>query len=226
MRLAWLAPALALAACGTTDPCDGKATCVALHVTSPTVHRIDQLELDLLFGTVHSIVTTQDGTHTTPLPADTAIVLDLAAPVTLGVVAAGKLSGTVLGTAAGQVAIAPGHHASIELELATPEACVAGSLYCGGDKIAGDPMTLYECDPGGVPQAHGTCAYGCVAVPGNDDACRGGGGTCQDGGYYCGGDKLDGDPATLYVCSGGAGTSPMRCANGCVVVAGMDDHCR
>ena len=217
---------LALAACGTTDPCDGTSTCVALHVASPTIHRIDQLELDLLFGTVHSTVTTQDGSHTTALPAETAIVLDLSAPVTLGVVAAGKLSGTVLGTGAGQVAIAPGHHASIELELAPPEACVAASLYCGGDKVAGDPMTLYECDAGGVPQARGTCTYGCIIEPGNDDACRGGGGTCVTGGHYCGGDKLDGDPGTLYVCSAGVGTSPMRCPNGCAVVPGSDDMCR
>ena len=43
---------------------------------------------------------------------------------------------------------------------------------------------------------------------------------------YCGGDKLDGDPQTLYVCMAGAGTSPQRCAAGCVVRAGNDDACR
>ena len=224
MRTAWLA--LALAACGTTDPCEGKSTCVTLHVASSTVHRIDQLELDLLFGTVHSTVTTHDGTHTTTLPAETAIVLDISAQVTLGVVAAGKLGGSVLGTAAGQVAIAPGQHASIDLELVAPVMCVAAALYCGGDKVAGDPMTLYECDAAGVPQARGTCAYGCIIVPAADDACRGGGGTCVDGGRYCGGDKVDGDPGTLYVCSGGVGTSPTRCANGCEIVPSADDMCR
>ena len=221
-----IALALALAACGTADPCDGKATCVTLHVSSPAVRQIDQLELDLLYGTVHSTVTTQDGAHATTLPAETAIVLDVPAEVMLGVVAAGKLGGTVLGTGAGQVAIAPGDHAAIDLVLAPPTACVAAALYCGGDKVAGDPMTLYECDAGGVPQARGACTYGCLVRPGSDDACRGGGGTCVDGGHYCGGDKLDGDPQTLYVCSGGVGTSPMRCANGCAIVAGSDDTCR
>src|SRR5512133_3587516 len=52
MRIVVLA---VLAACGSDDPCAGiKDTCVALHVTSPTVARIDELDLDLLYGTQHA----------------------------------------------------------------------------------------------------------------------------------------------------------------------------
>jgi hypothetical protein len=58
-----------------------------------------------------------------------------------------------------------------------------------------------------------------------DDACRGGP-LCQDGGNYCGGDKVDGDPKTLYVCMSGLGTKPRECPDGCVVRPGSDDICR
>ena len=50
------------------------------------------------------------------------------------------------------------------------------------------------------PTVRGVCTYGCILRPGLDDTCRGGGGICSVGGFYCGGDKLDGDPQTLYKC--------------------------
>jgi hypothetical protein len=43
---------------------------------------------------------------------------------------------------------------------------------------------------------------------------------------YCGGDKLDGDPQTLYRCMAGVGTSPFTCPAGCAVRSGGDDMCR
>ncbi len=230
IRAAGLAAAIALAACGgDDDPCAGVETCVRVDVRSTSVTAIDQLELDILYGALHATTTTEaPGGHTTQLPLSTAIVLDLpgAAPLAVGVVAAGKLGATVRGTGAATAMLAPGGHATIELELAPIDVCTAGAFYCGGDRLAGDPATLYECNAGGVPHARGLCAGGCVVNPGMDDACAGAGGTCIDGSAYCGGDKLAGDPQTLYTCSNGAGTSPKRCAAGCVVRPGSDDLCR
>lgn len=218
-----------LAACGEPDPCAGLAdTCLAVRVDSSIAGEIDQLELDILYGDRHATITTQaEGGRVVTLPVTTAIELELSGPTFVGVVAAGKLSGLVLGTGAGSAELAPGDRRSIEIRLAETQDCVAGSFYCGGDKMAGDPDTLYQCNAGGVPLARGRCAYGCVIRPGDDDVCRGGGGTCVEGGYYCGGDKLDGDPQTLYRCQDGAGTAGVECADGCVVSPpGMDDACR
>ena len=225
-----IAALLAAAGCGADDdPCAPAAgACLAVHVRSATVDRVDQLELDVLYGDLHATSTTQaDGGRVVALPLATSIELDLAGPTAIGVVAAGKLSGVVEGTGAATATLDAGEHGSVTLELAPAQACVAGSLYCGGDKVAGDPDTLYQCNAGGVPLARGACAYGCVVRPADDDTCRGGGGTCMDGGYYCGGDELDGDPQTLYRCAGGVGTGGMVCAAGCVVAdPGHDDGCR
>lgn len=221
----WLA-LLAIVGCGTADPCeDAAGTCIALRVESVTVDRIDHLELDVLYGNRHGTATTGDGV--VELPVHTAVELSGNTPLDVGIVAAGKLAGVVLGTGAAQTTIEPDAHVELTIELAPIAECVAGALYCGGDKLAGDPDTLYQCNGGGVPLARGACAFGCVVQPTLDDTCRGGGGTCVDGGFYCGGDKLDGDPQSLYRCSGGAGVDPMVCADGCVIAAaGSDDHCR
>jgi hypothetical protein len=226
-----LAVALAAGCGGDVDPCaDVAGTCVALHVTSSTIDELDQLELDVLYGDRHGTATTQlAGGGTVGLPIATAVTLDLAGaePVHAGVVAAGKLSGVTLGTGAGSALVVAGDHVAIDLALAAPAACVAGGLYCGGDLVAGDPDTLYRCNAGGAPLARGRCAGGCIVTPADDDACRGVGGACVDGGFYCGGDKVDGDPQTLYRCSAGAGIDPMPCADGCVVAPpGSDDYCR
>ena len=227
-----LALGLAAAACSDDDPCAGAATCVRIDVESAAIAkiaRIDQLELDVVYGDHHATTTTQAaGGRTTELPLATAIVLDLPGgdPVAVGVVAAGKLGASVLGTGAGSTMVAPRQHAAIAIALSPTADCNAGAFYCGGDQLAGDPRTLYQCNAGGVPIARGACRDGCLVRPGKDDACHGGGGTCVDGGTYCGGDKLDGDPQTLYVCMAGAGTSPQRCAGGCVVRTGSDDACR
>ncbi|MDB4956675.1 MAG: hypothetical protein JWO36_4244 [Myxococcales bacterium] len=220
---AWLALALVVA-CTDADPCDGiTGACVTVHVESQSIAEIDQLELDVTYGATHGTATTSGAAV---LPVVTAIVIDTTTSITVGVVAAGKLSGTVLGTGAASMTIDPAQHGAIHLQLAAPDVCVAGSFYCGGDKVAGDPQTLYQCNGGGVPLSRGVCAGGCVLRPTLDDACRGVGGTCTDGALYCGGDKLDGDPQTLYRCTAAVGTQGMRCANGCVVRPGQNDGCR
>jgi hypothetical protein len=228
-RTAFAAVMLVLASCADDDPCDGFATCVRVDVHSATVAAIDQLELDIVYGERHATTTTQaDGGRTTHLPLATAIALDLPGsdPIAVGVVAAGKLGSMVLGTGAGSARLVPRRRAAIDIELAAVATCTAGAFYCGGDKLAGDPDTLYQCNNGGVPIARGVCAGGCAVRPGKDDACSGSGGTCRDGGAYCGGDKLDGDPQTLYVCMAGIGTAPRSCVDGCVVRPDDDDACR
>lgn len=216
------------AACGDTDPCaDLAGTCVAVRVTSDIVDGVDQLELDLLYGSTHATLATQpDGGGIATLPLVTAIELDTTTPLRLGVVAAGKLGGNVLGTGAATVDVTPRVRVDLAIVLAEVTACTPGGFYCGGDKLAGDAQTLYECNGGGVPLARGVCEAGCVIEPGDDDACRAVGGPCVDGGFYCGGDKLDGDPRSLYRCVSGVGVDRQECASRCVVApAGSDDYC-
>ena len=214
---------IALVGCATDDPCDAvSGICVTLHVASPTVAAIDQLELDLSWGDHHATTTLQpDGVAALPLV--TAVAIAGTAP-RLAVVGAGKLSGDVLGTGANATPLA--EHAVLELVLADPGTCVAGAHYCGGDKLAGMADTIYACNGGGVPIARGTCAAGCMTRPALDDACAAANGPCSEGGLYCGGDKLAGDPGTLYRCSGGAGTVVMTCATACEINSGSDDSCR
>jgi len=50
--------------------------------------------------------------------------------------------------------------------------CFVGGLYCGGDKISGEPNTLYRCTGTGAPALVRHCASGCAVHSGNDDACR------------------------------------------------------
>jgi hypothetical protein len=218
--------ALPLVACGDADPCDGvKGRCISLHVDSSTIAKIDQLELDVLYGGRHGTATTSDGV--VELPLVTSIELPGSGAVSVGVVAAGKLAGVVLGTGAAQTNVAAGAHVELSLELAKPADCTAGAYYCGGDKLAGDPDTLYQCNGGGVPLARGTCVNGCTVRPTQDDTCDAGPDTCKEGGFYCGGDKVAGDPQSRYRCSGGVGVDRMVCPDGCVIAqAGDDDFCR
>lgn len=226
-----IAGAALLTACGDPDPCAEIAgACLVVEVTSSSVDRIDQLELDIVYGDHHATTTTQaEGGRVVALPLSTAIAIEVSTPgpLEVGVVAAGKLGGVVLGTGASSASLGLGAHDTIVIELAPIADCVAGGLYCGGDKLAGDPDTLYQCNGGGVPLARGVCESGCIVRPTADDTCRGSAGTCVDGGFYCGGDKLDGDPQTLYRCSAGVGVAGVKCADGCIVGApGTDDRCR
>lgn len=222
-----------LAACGSDpdpDPCaDIAGTCVAITVRSQLVNRIDQLQLDLLYGDTHDTISAQStDAALVHLPVATAIALDDAiAPLEVGVVAAGKVAGEVLGTGAASTTVAPDEHVALTIELAAVAACEDGGFYCGGDQLAGDADTLYICDAGSVPQARGRCVHGCEVRPTADDVCLGGPETCIAGGFYCGGNEVDGDPSSLYTCTAGEGTNPMECADGCAIMPpGNDDDCR
>lgn len=234
MRYGAIAIAL-WAGCGgddatATDPCAAHAgTCITLTIEqgSSTSARIDALALDLLYGTTHATPTT---TPTAPidLPASVAVTFDLPMETSVGVVAAGRLANRVVGTGYGAVTIAPGAHVTLELALAPPAACPAQDFVCGGGAVVGAPDTLYRCDADGVPRARGGCTNGCTTLLGAPDQCAGSA-TCLVGGFYCGGDKVEGDPGTLYRCSPSSQppTVQTACTNGCIVApTGTDDHCR
>jgi hypothetical protein len=61
----------------------------------------------------------------------------------------------------------------------------------------------------------------------SEDAITVSGGTCVNGGSYCGGDKVTGDKNTLYLCHGKtkAPTVIKHCTYGCKVNSGVDDSC-
>ena len=222
-----LASAAVLAACSDSDPCAGAETFLRIDIDSATVDTIDALQLDVVYGDLHSTTGTSAG-GLTKLPVSTAIILDLSpnpAAVRVDVVAAGVLAFVALGTGAASRMLSVGEHATLQISLAPVDPCTDGRLYCGGNTVAGDFNTLYRCNVGAVPTARGRCPAGCIAHPGGDDACASGA-VCQDGGKYCGGDKIEGDPQLLYVCAAGAGTMPKQCANGCVIRSGTDDICR
>jgi hypothetical protein len=223
VKAVWLA--VLVVGCAQDDPCAGVAgTCVTLHVTSPEVKHVDALAVDLLAGAFHGTSTT---TGAASLPLETAVELALPGDLDLGIVAAGTLHGTVLGTGSARLSVMDGEHVAARLELVAPAACTDGALYCGGNSIAGSTDTLYRCHADGVPEARGVCAGGCLIRPTKGDACAGVGTACFDTGLYCGGDKLDGDPRSLYRCASGTGMLVMECANGCVVGSpGHDDACR
>lgn len=164
---------VALAACSDPDPCAGLGACVRLHVQSSKVTRIDTLELDVVYGTKHATTSTQaGGGEDVDLPVITGVEVATTAPVRVGIVVAGKRGGNVLGTGAGVAMLDPGAHADLTIDLAPVAACTAGAFYCGGDKLAGDPQTVYVCAAGAGTQPM-TCANGCVvAAAGSDDHCR------------------------------------------------------
>lgn len=55
----------------------------------------------------------------------------------------------------------------------SPDACVRGGAYCGGDKINGHPSVLYRCNGSSAPSVIRRCTNGCVvAAAGQDDHCR------------------------------------------------------
>ncbi len=232
-------PLAVAAACGGVDPCGGVAgACLAVHVTSSTIGEVDRLDVAVTVGAVHGAATSARS-GPTPLPAATAIELgtSISARVEIQVAVDAERGDAVIGSGAAATTIAPGEHASLELRLGpavdggAPDlaggGCTPGGLYCGGDKLDGDPGTLYRCDAPAAPTVRGGCDFGCILHPGLDDECRGGGGVCVVGGHYCGGDKVDGDPQTLYKCLAGGGGAVFRaCPNGCQVnSAGTDDAC-
>lgn len=232
MRAAWLA---LLGACGgggdDVHPCaDVVGTCIELRVDSSTVDEIDALELGIIYGERQATVTTSLANGTpVALPAATSIMLDITAPAYVGLVAAGKVGGVARGF--GQAALAeditPGAHASLDVKLVPRSTCKIGGDYCGKNELAGNPDTLYRCTDG-IPIARGRCAFGCVKGPeGSDDYCAAGPVKCTNGSRYCGGNKVDGDPSSVYDCVNMMPANRMMCARGCVVEPSpTNDHCR
>ena len=220
---------LGLVSCGADpDPCAGASgACLTLHVDSDTVDAIDLLELDILYGDRHdTIATALDTGGVVALPIVTSLELDLAVSTRIGVVAAGKLSGGVLGIGAASTTLDANQRAVLDAVLAPRSTCETGGDYCGGDELAGDEDTLYRCTDG-VPVARGRCVHGCTVRDGIDDGCAGGPMTCVEGGFYCGGNELVGDPASLYRCEGGQAVDRVMCPNGCAIATPPnDDFCR
>jgi len=253
MRTA-VAVALCIAGCAG-EPCDGLAgTCVSVHVaSSPTVSVVDRLDFLITFGPNHGSASV--AVPSGQLPVGTAVELgELGMPsATVRVIVHGEQAGSLVGAGEGSVTLADGAHTALHLslgpeeppDLATGDAapgdaatdgdagpvqtqtCMPGGLYCGGDQLAGASNSLYRCVAGAPPELRGACANGCVVRPGLDDACYGGGAACVVNGLYCGGDKVTGDPRTLYRCTSSGVPAPvMLCPNACVVVAGADDKCQ
>ena len=104
-----------------------------------------------------------------------------------------------------------------------PCAGLNDGLYCGGDGVAGDANTLYQCS-GGSLAGSTVCANNCQANPGaEDDICGCAG---LNDGDYCGGDDVGGDPSTLYQCTSGTLSVLTVCTNGCAIEPGaLDDQC-
>lgn len=217
-----------LAACSTAgDPCDGAATCVRLDVHGTFVETIDQLTLDVVYGSHHATTTAGTAGELVDLPVTTAIILDLPSSPTIEVdiIAAGKLRGALLGAGAASTTVQQGHQGSMLVLLGTATPCIEGALYCGGtETIFAEFGTLYRCT-GGIPIFYAKCSFSCSSLGTANGVCAGRG-LCRDGGTYCGGHALDGDPNVLYVCEEFDATAPRRCANGCVVRGDGDDVCR
>lgn len=108
----------------------------------------------------------------------------------------------------------------------------SNGYYCGGNGVAGETNTLYQCSNGTLSVTK-VCQYGCQPMSaGTNDVCKtsgGGGGGCSGAanGYYCGGNGVSGDPSTLYQCSGGTLSVSKVCQYGCQPMsAGTDDVCK
>ncbi len=134
----------------------------------------------------------------------------------------GGSGGADAGTTSGAPDAGPDAPTHVVDAAADAAACKVTGLYCGGDDVNGDPNTLYHCNGAAAPTVAEVCKYGCIVrSAGEDDTCR-----CTPGGAYCGGDKVEGNPDTLYRCqTNGTGTVIEHCTNGCKVVPNDDDVC-
>jgi hypothetical protein len=111
--------------------------------------------------------------------------------------------------------------------LSQPTACSPSGLYCGGHGVDGPLDVLYRCTNGRTGTVVAKCANGCIVRgTGGSDECNAPT-PCFAGGLYCGGDKVNGDPDTIYKCiDGGAPELIKRCDEGCSVRPGKDDACK
>jgi hypothetical protein len=216
-----------LAACDLAgpDPCEGVDTCVLLDVDSVVIRTIDQLQLDVVYDDHHGTTTIGTGQ---PISVPFSFPLKLNLPgsplIKVDIIAAGKLAGRVIGAGTASSTVQRGYRDSGFILMWPTEPCVEGALYCGGTyEILADVGSLYRCT-GGVPMFHARCSSGCSPHFSPGGQCDGRG-LCRDGGTYCGGHVLDGEPDTLYVCESFEGTDPMPCPAGCVVRGDGTDTC-
>jgi len=217
-----------VAACSSTaDPCAGMATCVRLDVDSLGIPEVDQLELDVVYADLHATTTTGTPGQRVSLPFSIPLTIDLPSPLQIPIelVVAGKLGGIVVGADTGSTTVIQGNHAAIAMFLEPVQGCTEGGVYCGGTfDLLRDGETLYRCT-GGIPTFYARCSHFCSPHFADDAVCVGAG-LCRDGGTYCGGNLLDGDPGTLYVCMGFQGTTPRPCPAGCVIHGDGADTCK
>jgi hypothetical protein len=105
--------------------------------------------------------------------------------------------------------------------------CNPSGLYCGGHGVDGPTDVLHRCTSGTTGTLVAKCANGCIVRgTGGSDECNAPA-PCFAGGLYCGGDKVNGDPAVLYKCvDAGAPEMIKRCQDGCEVRPGKDDACK
>lgn len=106
--------------------------------------------------------------------------------------------------------------------------CNNAGWYCGNDGLGKDPNTNYYCNKaGGDVTDSKKCGATCVTMPsGNNDECTSNGSCSGLHGYYCGGDKVNGDKNDLYFCKNGEFSGATYCNNGCHTAAsGYDDYC-
>jgi len=227
--LAVAGAAAVLAAChlGPEDRCGAATTCVNVEVNGYPFKEIDQLTFDVVYGTRHAN-TTIDAGGAISLPTSVPLTFALTDPALIDVelIAAGKLGGRVLGADARSIQLQLGDQISATLLLFSIRACTEGAVYCGGTgDIIAESQTLYRCT-GGLPVYYARCAEACSPHFTDHGECVGLG-LCSDGGHYCGGNKLDGDPSTLYVCKDFDATAPVLCPSGCVIRGGDgSDACR
>lgn len=206
-----------------SDPCDGVATCVRLDVEGLLIERIDQLVIDLLYAGHHDTDTVGTQGREVELPVSIPLGFDLPGSplIEVDVIVAGRIGGAVLGLDAGSTTVQQGAHGNIILFLSPNSTCDDGGVYCGGvGGVFAESRSLYRCT-GGVPIFYARCSTTCYPHSGTGAVCVGSG-LCRDGGTYCGGHVVDGDPNTLYTCSQFEPTQPRLCSAGCA--AGDDGH--
>jgi hypothetical protein len=95
-------------------------------------------------------------------------------------------------------------------------------MYCGDDRVGGDPQTLYECTEGNL-QTLKRCQGKCVTDPHGPDYCEA---HCTSGAFYCGDNGPDGDPKTLFRCDRDRFKAVRTCGDGCVHVENASDYCK
>jgi hypothetical protein len=198
------------------DSCPETSRCIELELDAIPSHTIDQVTLDVVYGGVHDTLTIDAVGGAIRLPTTIPLTFDVAdtSLLEIGIIAAGKLNGRVVGADARSTRLQQGDHDSLLMLLFAVEPCTETAVYCGGTLgLQADFQTLYRCT-GGLPTYYARCSTGCFERTGQPAQCFGLG-PCVDGGTYCGGNKLDGDPNTLYVCKDRVGTAPRLCPNGC-----------